>query len=136
MKEFLLFILLFCFSSLNAQLLAETDKQKHYAAGAIVGSIVYGITLGETEDKTLAFAASILGSVAAGYIKETFDAKQGYGFDNRDLLATTYGGLTVGITLDIFARDGKKNKSIINLFKKKKRNKKLNHNLTLSDLHY
>jgi len=136
MKEFLLFILLFYFSSLNAQLLAETDKQKHYVAGAMVGSIVYGITLGETEDKTLAFAASILGSFAAGYIKETFDAKQGYGFDNRDLLATTYGGLTVGITLDIFARDGKKNKSIINLFKKKKHNKKFNQSLILSDLHY
>ena len=136
MKEFLLFILLFYFSSLNAQLLAETDKQKHYVAGAMVGSIVYGITLGETEDKTLAFAASILGSFAAGYIKETFDAKQGYGFDNRDLLATTYGGLTVGITLDIFTRDGKKNKSIINLFKKKKHNKKFNQSLILSDLHY
>ena len=119
MKEFLLFILLFCFSSLNAQLLAETDKQKHYAAGAIVGSIVYGITLGETEDKTLAFAASILGSVAAGYIKETYDANNGISFDNRDLLATTYGGLSMGITLDIFAKNGKRKKRIFK-FKRKR----------------
>ena len=135
MKKTLLFLLLFCFSGINAQLLAESDKQKHYAAGAIVGSLTYGIVLGETHDKTLAFAASVVGAFAAGYLKETFDAKQGYGFDDRDLLATTYGGLTIGITLDIFAKDGKKNKGIINLFKNKKYKKKSNQNLKLPDLH-
>ena len=121
MKQFILIPLLIFFFNANAQLLAESDKQNHFAAGAIIGGITYGIALQETEDKTVAFVSSVVAAFAAGYIKETFDANQGYGFDNRDMLATTYGGLTVGITLDIFARDGKKNKSIINLFKKKKR---------------
>lgn len=113
MKRLLLLILLLPTLTLNAQLLNEPDKKMHFAAGTIFGGIAYGIVLEETEDKTLAFAASIVTAFAAGYIKETYDKNRGYTFDNRDLLATSYGGLSMGITLDIFARDGKKRKRII-----------------------
>jgi hypothetical protein len=122
MKQFILIPLLIFFFNANAQLLAESDKQNHFAAGAIIGGITYGIALQETEDKTVAFVSSVVAAFAAGYIKETFDANQGYGFDNRDMLATTYGGLSVGVVFDIFVRDGKKKKRIINFRRKNKRN--------------
>ena len=102
-----------------AQLLTESDKQKHFSAGVVLGGIAYGIVLEETEDKTAAFIASIVTAFAAGYIKETFDSNNGIRFDNRDLLATTYGGLSMGITLDIFARNGKRKKRIFK-FKRKR----------------
>jgi len=120
-KLFFIIPLLLCFSLSNAQLLTENDKQKHFAAGAVVGSIAYGIILEESEDKKIAFIASIATAFAVGYIKETYDKKNGYGFDNRDLLANTYGGLTAGITLDIFTKDSKKGKGIFNFKKKKKK---------------
>ena len=101
------------------QLLTESDKQKHFSAGVVLGGIAYGIVLEETEDKTAALVASIVTAFAAGYIKETFDSNNGIRFDNRDLLATTYGGLSMGITLDIFARNGKRKKRIFK-FKRKR----------------
>lgn len=120
-KLFFIIPLLLCFSLSNAQLLTEDDKQKHFAAGAVIGSLAYGIILEESEDKKIAFIASIATAFAVGYIKETYDKKNGYGFDNRDLLANTYGGLTAGITLDIFTKDSKKGKGIFNFKKKKKK---------------
>ncbi len=116
MKKLLFIIpLLLCFSLSNAQLLAENDKQKHFAAGALLGGISYGIILQETENKKLAFWGSIATSFVAGYIKETSDKNSGYYFDNRDLLATTLGGLSVGVTFDIFTRNGKKKGRIFNI---------------------
>jgi hypothetical protein len=109
----LLFLLTFL-PTANAQLLTESDKHEHFAAGAVLGGVAYGLVLEETESKPTAMAASILTAFVVGYIKESHDAKQGYGFDNRDLLATTYGGLSMGITLDIFARKPKKGRSVIN----------------------
>lgn len=122
MKHLIYIPLLFSFFNLNAQLLTEHDKQRHFAAGAVIGSLAYGIILEESQDKKTAFIASVAAAFAAGYFKETIDKKNGYKFDNRDLLASTYGGLTIGITLDIFAKDGKKRKGIFNFRKKKKRN--------------
>ena len=114
-KSSIIIPLLLFFSLSNAQLLAENDKQKHYVAGALIGGITYGVILQETEDKKLAFWGSIASSLVAGYIKETSDKNSGYYFDNRDLLATTLGGLSVGVTFDIFTRKGKKKGRIFNI---------------------
>jgi len=114
MKYFLILLLFLPLTHIGAQLLTESDKKAHFAAGAVVGGIAYGLMLEETESKPIAMAASILTAFTVGYIKESRDAKRGYGFDNRDLLATTYGGLSMGITLDIFARKPKKGRSVIN----------------------
>ena len=114
-KISLILLLLLSYNISTAQLLAQEDKQKHFVAGSIVGAISYGVILQETEDKHLAFFGSIATSFVAGYLKETFDKKQGIPFDNEDLAATALGGLSIGITLDIFTRQGKKRKRIINL---------------------
>ena len=116
MKQILLLaLLLLSFTPSHSQLLSENDKQKHFFAGAVLGGIGYGIILQETENKKLAFWGSIATSFVAGYVKETFDKKEGIAFDNRDLLATTLGGLSVGVTFDIFTRDGKKKGRIFNI---------------------
>jgi len=99
----------------NAQLLSEDDKQRHFVAGAAIGGISYGIILQETENKHLAFWGSIATSFVAGYLKETRDKRQGAKFDDRDLLATTLGGLSIGVTFDIFTRNGRKKGRIFNI---------------------
>ena len=116
MLRLLFFIpLLLSLNFSNAQLLSESDKQKHFVAGATFGGIAYGVLLQETEDKKLAFWGSIATSFVVGYVKETNDKKKGLKFDNRDLLATTLGGISIGITFDIFTRNGKKKGRLFNI---------------------
>jgi len=102
-------------TNVNAQLLTEPDKRMHFSAGVVFGGISYGLLLEETENKQIALLGSIATAFAAGYIKETRDKKMGYTFDNRDLLATTLGGLSIGITFDIFGRNGKKKGRVFNI---------------------
>ena len=115
MKYILTLLLALSFIPMNAQLLTEPDKKMHFGAGFIFGGISYGIIFEETQDKQLALLGSVATAFAAGYIKETRDKRMGYKFDNRDLLATTLGGLTIGVTFDIFGREGKKRKRVLNL---------------------
>jgi len=116
MKYLVLLALFLCSFSSSAQLLTEPDKQQHFMAGAFFGTFAYGIVLDNTEDKTQAFIASIATAFIVGALKESLDSREdGNRFDKRDLLATTYGGLSIGITLDIFAKNGKKKGRIFNL---------------------
>jgi len=112
---FTLLLLLTLLPTANAQLLTESDKQQHFAAGVVIGGISYGLLLEETEDKKIALLGSIAAAFAAGYIKEMSDAKRGSKFDDRDLLASTLGGLSIGITFDILGRNGKKKGRVINI---------------------
>lgn len=114
-KLFTLCTLLLLFNPVNAQLLTEPDKKMHFGAGFVFGGISYGLILEETENKQLALLGSVATAFVAGYIKETRDKRMGGNFDNRDLLATTLGGISIGITLDIFARNGKKKGRVLNL---------------------
>ena len=103
-------VLFFTLSITNAQEIPE-DKQLHFAAGTITGTLGYEYVYSKTKDRKKAFAAGVLTSIAAGVFKESLDATQpGNKFDLKDLAATTLGGITVSFT--------------INLFDKKKKNKK------------
>ena len=103
-------VLFFTLSITNAQQVPE-DKQLHFGAGLISGTIGYEYVYSKTKDRKKAFAAGVLTSIAAGVFKESLDATQpGNKFDLKDLTATTLGGITVSFT--------------INLFDKKKKNKK------------
>jgi len=115
MKSLLLFSFFFFTSLLsNAQLLTEPDKQEHFMAGAFFGGLIYAIVLDKTEDNRKAFLAGLTSAIVVGTIKETFDSRQkGNYFDTRDLLATTYGGLSIGVTFDLIARKGEKKGKII-----------------------
>ena len=116
MKYITSFLFLLSSLNINAQLLTEGDKKMHYAAGAIVGGVTYAYVMEETDDKLKAFAASLGSAILIGSVKELIDSTQpGNLFDTRDLLATTYGGISISLTFDLIARKGKNGKSIVRL---------------------
>ena len=91
-----------------AQLLTEEDKQIHFAAGAITSTIAYDYVYYKTNSKKKALIYSISSSILVGILKEVADSSQkdNY-FDIRDLLATTYGGITFSVTLNILTKTKK-----------------------------
>jgi len=105
-----LIILLLLLPTLSfAQLLTEEDKQMHFAAGAITSTLVYDYVYRKTESKKKAVVYSIASSIVLGSLKELVDSRQkGNKFDTRDLLATTYGGITFGITFNILTKKKKR----------------------------
>jgi len=101
---------LLLFVSLSYSQIAE-DKVLHFVAGGMSGST--GYLIGDYYlDKPQLTGISL--AIASGVLKETYDYSRGGKFDNKDLLATTIGGIVVV--------------KIINLTKKSK-NEKINDNL-------
>ena len=101
----ILLILLLLPSLCYSQLLFEEDKQYHYAAGAMISAATYSIVYSKTKSKKKAFLYSTVSAVLVGTLKEMYDhQQQGNRFDSRDVLATTYGGLTIGVTFNIFTK--------------------------------
>ena len=87
------------------------DKILHFVAGGMSGSS--GYLIGDYYlDKPQLTGISL--AFASGILKETYDYSRGGKFDNKDLLATTIGGVVVV--------------KIISLTKKSK-NEKINDNL-------
>ena len=105
-----MFKVLFLFFSLIpslvlGQLMTERDKQIHYAAGAFVSTVTYDIVYKKTKSRKKAFLYSITSSLIVGTLKELADSREiNNKFDTRDLLATTYGGITIGLTLNLVSR--------------------------------
>ena len=105
-KLIILFVLLPTLSF--AQLLTEEDKQMHFAAGAITSTIVYDYVYRKTDSKKKALIYSIASSILVGTLKEVADSRiPGNRFDTRDLLATTYGGITFSVTFNILTKKKK-----------------------------
>lgn len=105
-KLIILFVLLPTLSF--AQLLTEKDKQMHFAAGAVTSSFVYDYVYRKTDSKKKALVYSIASAMLVGTLKEVADSSQkGNSFDTRDLLATTYGGITFSLTFTIFKKKKK-----------------------------
>ena len=101
----ILFILFFLPLCSYSQLHTEKDKQYHFAAGALFSAATYSIVYSKTKNKKKAFLYSAVSAVLVGTLKEVYDSQQkGNKFDSRDLLATTYGGLTIGVTFNLFTK--------------------------------
>jgi len=102
-----LIILLLLLPTLSfAQLLTEKDKQMHFAAGAITSVLTYEYVYHKTNNKKKALAYSIGSAILVGTLKELVDGSQkGNRFDGRDLLATTYGGITFSVTFSILKKN-------------------------------
>ena len=81
-------------------ILEEQDKQKHYAAGVVISTLGYQWGLRKWEDRNKAALFAIGLGLTAGIAKESFDnwRPPNY-FDERDLLATVMGSVTVTIPL-------------------------------------
>lgn len=87
-------------------ILTEPDKRLHFAAGAIATTIGYEWALWKYKgDKKKAFFVGLGVGLAAGIAKESFDNwRPGNYFDERDVLATFMGSLSVSIPLSLFRK--------------------------------
>lgn len=84
-------------------ILTEPDKQKHFIAGIVISGLSYELGLKKFKDKKKAAAFALGMSLAAGIAKESYDNWKGFPsyFDDRDILATMMGSVT--ITIPLFA---------------------------------
>ena len=84
----------------------ERDKALHFLGGSLFGLAGAGIAKQASEGNRIwTFVGSVAGSTLIGLAKETVDAGQREnGWDNDDLAATILGGITVGVTIDLFSK--------------------------------
>ena len=101
-------VLFFTLSITNAQEIPK-DKQMHFVAGTITGALGYNYVYSKTKDRKKAFIAGVVTSIAVGILKESLDATQPKNkFDLKDLAATTLGGITINVTINLFNKKKKK----------------------------
>lgn len=89
----------------------ERDKALHFLGGNLFGLAGAGIAKQASDgNRVWTFVGSVAGSTLIGLAKEAVDAGQREnGWDNDDLAATVLGGVTVGVTIDLFSKkDNKK----------------------------
>ena len=125
----ILVMLLFVQFSMRSQI--EEDKALHFAAGAFSGAA--GALIASKISKRNRFwtvTGSVAASLLAGLTKEAIDKSNGGKWDNGDLAATVLGGVTVGVSIELFSK--KEGKYYV---KRKKSAKKKNKNDKLMALH-
>ena len=81
-----------------------TDKKLHFVAGAGISFVTYGTVYSITKDRKKAKIYSIASAVLAGVVKELIDEKKYNGFDSKDILATSLGGLTISYSIDLLSK--------------------------------
>ncbi|WP_194768686.1 hypothetical protein [Tamlana sp. I1] len=106
MKPLVLFLLL-CFGTMHssqAQFISN-DGELHFAAGALISGATYGVVYATTKNKKKAFWYSLGAATLAGIVKEVIDSqKVNNRFDAGDALATSLGGLTVSLGLQLIIK--------------------------------
>ncbi|PXX24236.1 hypothetical protein C7972_11638 [Arenibacter sp. ARW7G5Y1] len=110
------FMFFLCSMPLCAQL--EKDKVKHFTAGTLSGAIGADIADGLSGgNRYWRIAGSVTSSLLAGLAKEAYDEYKYSGWDNRDLAATVLGGVSIGITIDIFSerKHRKRNEMLVHI---------------------
>lgn len=88
----------------------ERDKALHFLGGNLFGLAGAGIAKQASDgNRVWTFVGSVAGSTLIGLAKEAVDAGQREnGWDNDDLAATVLGGVTVGVTIDLFSKKDNK----------------------------
>lgn len=98
----LLLLVLFVPRALIAQI--EKDKALHFGAGMVAGA-AGALVASELSNgnRFWTFTGAVSAGLLAGAAKEAIDAgKTNNSWDNGDLAATALGGLTIGVTIDLF----------------------------------
>lgn len=108
MKTTILGILLCCVLLKSNAQIAE-DKVLHFVGGNLFGAVGAGVASQLSKgDRAWTFIGSVGGSLLIGVAKEAIDQNQYGGWDNADILATVLGGVTAGVTIDIFKQRKKR----------------------------
>ncbi len=83
----------------------EQDKALHFAVGAVSGAAgAYVASELSGKSRFWTVTGAIATSLAAGLAKEAVDKRRYGSWDNADLGATVLGGVTVGVTIELFAK--------------------------------
>ncbi len=90
----------------NLQGQVERDKALHYLGGNLFGLAGAGIAKRASDgNRVWTFVGAVAGSALIGVAKEAVDSGQREnGWDNDDLAATVLGGVTIGVTIEIFSK--------------------------------
>lgn len=90
----------------------ERDKALHFLGGNLFGLAGAGVAKQISDgNRAWTFVGSVVGSALVGIGKEAVDSGQeGNQWDNDDLAATILGGVTVGVTIEIFSKKRNKKK--------------------------
>jgi len=104
----------------------QRDKALHFLGGGLFGLAGAGIAKQASKGNRIwTFVGAVTGSAVVGLAKEAVDAGQREnGWDNDDLLATILGGVTVGVTIDLFSKKDEKGRlrgRYSNVYRKKQR---------------
>ena len=110
----ILFIFIALVSFAQKPMYKQFDKQMHFSAGLVAGTLGYAAGYNLTHSKFKATLISIGTAVLVGTLKETYDYFDYGRFDKQDLLATSLGSVTVVITATIIiGKRGKQNRNRI-----------------------
>lgn len=93
-------IVLFCWFGSRAQ---PVEDALHFGGGAVVGaagSFMASELSVESPVRRISWAVGA--SLVAGLLKEAVDEYRYNGWNNRDLAFTVLGGLTAGVTIELF----------------------------------
>jgi uncharacterized protein YfiM (DUF2279 family) len=82
----------------------DKEHQLHFAAGAVTSSATYLYVYHKTKDRKKAKIYGLASAFVVGLGKELYDEYKYKGYDNKDLIATVLGGVTLTFTIDIFNR--------------------------------
>lgn len=108
MQKILILLAILTQFSLHAQI--REDHVLHFGAGMVSGA-AGALLASEISNKNRfwTFSGAVAGSLLAGLAKEAIDAGQPDNrWSNSDLGATVLGGVTVGVTIDLFTARARK----------------------------
>ena len=89
------------------------DHILHFGAGMVAGGVgAYAASEISGGSRGWTFAGAVAGSLLAGLAKEAVDAgNPDNQWDNTDLAATALGGVTIGVTIDLFTAGARRKRS-------------------------
>lgn len=105
MRFSFLVLLMFVLTSLPMKAQVQQDKILHFGIGALSGAagalVAYELS---NKNRFWTVTGAVATSLLAGIAKEAYDERKSNSWDNADLGATVLGGITVGVTIELFTK--------------------------------